>query len=367
MKKDKRIVLTLDAGGTNFRFSAIRGAQVISEPLNLSAQAKTLDAVLDNIVFGFQGLINQLDQKVSAISFAFPGPADYEKGIIGDLENLPLFKGGVALGPFLENYFQLPVFINNDGDLFALGEAKAGLLPKINRALEKAANPKRYRNLLGLTFGTGFGGGIVSHERLFRGDNSAQAEINRIRNHLLPETSIEDSVSIRAVKRVYSREARIDIVDCPNPFEIFKIGKGLIKGNKMAALKAFQTLGIAAGNAVANAVTLTDSLVVIGGGLSGASELFLPALCAEMNRPFQNLQGNTIARMEVKTYNLETELDAFVKMELKRIKIPRSEETIPYDSKKKIGVGIAVLDTSEAVALGAYAFALQKLDESVRG
>lgn len=363
MKNDKRIVLTLDAGGTNFRFSAIRAAQLISEPLNISAQAHNLEAVLDNIVLGFQSLIDQLDQEVSAISFAFPGPADYEKGIIGDLENLPLFRGGVALGPFLEKHFQLPVFINNDGDLFALGEAKAGLLPKINRALENADNPKRYRNLLGLTFGTGFGAGIVSGGSLFGGDNSAQAEINRMRNHLLPETSIEDSVSIRAVKRVYAQEAGVDLANCPNPFEIFKIGKGLVKGDKVAALKAFRTLGIAAGNAAANAVTLTDSLVVIGGGLSGAAELFLPALCGEMNRPFQNLQGNTTERMEVKTYNLETELDAFTKTELKQIKIPRSEETIAYDSAKKTGVGLAVLDTSEAVAIGAYAFALQKLDE----
>ena len=34
-----------------------------------------------------------------AISFAFPGPADYPAGIIGDLANLPAFRGGVALGP----------------------------------------------------------------------------------------------------------------------------------------------------------------------------------------------------------------------------------------------------------------------------
>ena len=35
-----------------------------------------------------------------AISFAFPGPADYEHGVIGDLPNFPAFCGGVALGPF---------------------------------------------------------------------------------------------------------------------------------------------------------------------------------------------------------------------------------------------------------------------------
>jgi glucokinase len=64
-----------------------------------------------------------------AISFAFPGPSDYPRGIIGDLGNLPCFRGGVALGPMLEDTFEIPVFINNDGDLFAYGEAIGGFLP----------------------------------------------------------------------------------------------------------------------------------------------------------------------------------------------------------------------------------------------
>ncbi|MDA3905257.1 MAG: ROK family protein [Bacteroidales bacterium] len=364
MIQDKRIVLTLDAGGTNFRFSAIRNGKIIANPVRLPAQANTLDEMLDKIVNGFQALIDQLNETPAAISFAFPGPADYEKGIIGDLENLPLFKGGVALGPFLQNHFKLPILINNDGDLFTLGEAIGGILPKINSELEKAGNPKRYRNLFGLTFGTGFGAGIVSKGKLFTGDNSAQAEVNRMRNHLIPETSVEDSVSIRAIKRVYVNEAKISIEQSPNPFEIYKIGLGQAAGNKKAALKAFESLGKAAANAAADAITLIDGIVVIGGGLSGAANLFMPYLCAEMNRTFTILSGDKLDRMEVKAYNLndENEKAVFLKADLKQIPIPRSNKTIAYDNTKKIGVAISVLDTSEAIALGAYAFALQKLD-----
>lgn len=366
MRKDKRIVLTLDAGGTNFRFSAIQGGKIISKPVRLPSQAETLDEMLDKIVAGFQSLIDQLDASPSAISFAFPGPADYEQGIIGDLENLPLFKGGVALGPFLQNHFKLPVYINNDGDLFTLGEALGGVLPQINEALKKAGNPKRYRNLLGLTLGTGFGAGIVSDGKLFLGDNSAQAEINRMRNSLIPETSVEDSVSIRAVERVYSTEANIAIEYCPNPFEIYKIGNNQAIGNKEAALKAFESLGIATANAAADATTLVDGIVVIGGGLSGAADLFMPALVSEMNRPFTTLNGNSLARMEVIAYNLidKIEKEAFLKSDVKQLPIPRSNKSIAYDKTKKIGVTISALDTSEAVAIGAYAFALQKLDKN---
>ncbi|MBN2236447.1 MAG: ROK family protein [Bacteroidales bacterium] len=366
MINDKRIVLTLDAGGTNFRFSAIQSGKIITNPVNIEAKAESLDQIFDKIISGFQALIDQLPLAPSAISFAFPGPANYEEGIIGDLENLPLFKGGVALGPFLKNHFKLPVFINNDGDLFALGEAIGGFLPTINMELEKAGNPKRYRNLIGLTFGTGFGAGIVSNGALFIGDNSAQAEINRMRNHLLPATSIEDSVSIRAIKRVYAQEAKLRIDQTPEPFDIYKIAKGEVEGNKNAALKAFETLGIAAGNSAADAITLLDGMLVIGGGLSGAYDLIIPHMVKEMNKSFQSISGNSLERMEVKAYNLQDASDKaqFLKAELKHIRIPRSEQSIAYDSSKKIGVSVSLLDTSEAVAIGAYAFAIQKLGQA---
>ncbi len=365
MKIDNRIVLTLDAGGTNFRFSAIQQGKAIGKTVRLSAVAVSLDEMLDKFIFGFQSLIDQLDENPVAISFAFPGPADYKNGIIGDLENLPLFRGGVALGPFLQNHFKLPVFINNDGDLFTLGEAMGGILPQLNLELEKAGNPKRYQNLLGLTFGTGFGAGIVSKGVLFTGDNSAQAEINRMRNHLLPQTSVEDSVSIRAIKRVYSQEAHIPIDQTPDPYEIFAIGTGSGEGNAHAALKAFEQMAIAAANAAADAVSMMDGIVVIGGGLSGASALFLPHFVNEMNRSFTTLKGEKLDRLEVKVFNLmdEKEKIEFLRAELKQIPIPRSEQSIAYESSKKIGVAISQLNTSAAVALGAYTFALQMLDQ----
>jgi hypothetical protein len=47
----------------------------------------------------------------------------------------------------LEEKFGIPVFINNDGDLFVYGEAIGGLLPHVNGLLEKAGSPKRYQLL----------------------------------------------------------------------------------------------------------------------------------------------------------------------------------------------------------------------------
>ena len=136
---DLRTVLTLDAGGTNFVFSAIRGNREAVAPVRMDSGAHDLDLCLKTMEQGFGAVLQALDERPVAISFAFPGPADYENGVIGDLPNLPAFRGGVALKGFLEERFGLPVYINNDGNLYAYGEALAGTLPWLNAQLAAAA------------------------------------------------------------------------------------------------------------------------------------------------------------------------------------------------------------------------------------
>ena len=95
---DQRIVLTLDAGGTNFVFSAIQSNEEVVEPVRLPAETQVLEKSLETIKSGFQQVIDKLDLTSVAISFAFPGPADYPNGIIDNVGNLPAFAGGVPLG-----------------------------------------------------------------------------------------------------------------------------------------------------------------------------------------------------------------------------------------------------------------------------
>lgn len=360
---DQRIVMTLDAGGTNLVFSAVQAVREIIEPITLPAKANSLEEVLKSIIKGFELVQARLTAKASAICFAFPGPADYENGIIGDLQNLPFFRGGVALGPMLEEKFGVPVFILNDGDLFAYGEAMFGLLPQINAKLRAVGNPKVYRNLLGVTFGTGFGGGIVTRHGLLFGDNSAAGEINRSRNRTYKNWDAEESVSIRGIRREFANFCGVNIGSAPEPREIFAIGMGQKPGNKEAAIKAYRAFAVDAADTIANAATLVDGLIVIGGGLSGAWPLFLPKLVEEMNLPFATMSGHPLPRLEVEVYNLEEqeELSKFLISGSGRIQVPFSERTVQYDPGKKIGVGITKLGTSAAVSLGAYAFALSRI------
>ncbi len=359
---DSRIVMTLDAGGTNLKFSAMRGGQLLVGPISTPSEADNLDRCLANIFGGFESVKRGLPEAPVAISFAFPGPADYPLGIIGDLQNMPGFRGGVPLGPMLEDKFGIPVFINNDGDLFVYGEAIAGFLPWVNGLLEAAGSPKRYLNLFGLTIGTGLGGGIVRNGELFIGDNSGAGEAWLLRNKLDPTVDAEEGACIRAVRRVYAKETGLAFDDVPEPRILFEIGMGKAEGNRAAAIEAFRQLGEVAGDAMAQALTLVDGLAVVGGGISGAHPLFLAALVNSMNDVFENY-GNPHPRLGVRAFNIEDpgQREAFLRGEVREIKVPGTSRTIAHDPLPRTAVGISRLGTSEAVAVGACAFALSKL------
>lgn len=362
---DKRIVMTLDAGGTNLVFTAMQGNRSIVDEIRMDTNSDDLDKCLGNIVKGFELVKEKLSEAPVAISFAFPGPADYPNGIIGDLPNLPAFRGGIALGPMLEEKFGIPVFINNDGDLYAYGEAIAGFLPKINKQFEENGSPRRYKNILGLTLGTGFGAGIVRDNELFLGDNSCAGEIWLLGNKVSPNDNIEENASIRAVRREYAKLTDLDFENSPTPKEIYEIAKGTREGDKQAALQSYEILGEAVGDAISNAITLVDGVVVIGGGLSGAAEFFMPKLLKEMNGNYNKTDGSKLKRLVADVYNLddENELSKFVKGDVKEITIPYTNKKIKYDSSPRIGIGISSIGTSKAISIGAYAYALHKLDK----
>jgi glucokinase len=359
---DPRIVMTLDAGGTNLKFSAIRANRLLLEPVYLPAEPENLDACLDNIIEGFRRVQAVLPAPPAAISFAFPGPADYPAGVVFNENNLPAFRGGVALGPMLEDVFGIPVFLNNDGDLFACGEAMSGFLPEVNRRLAEAGSPKRYSNLLGITLGTGLGGGIVRNGELFIGDNSMAGEVWLLRNRLQPDWNAEEGASIRAVRRVYGEIAGVPFEETPEPKEIFEIGMGRAPGAREAAREAFRRLGVVAGDAIAQALTLVDGLVVIGGGLAGAAPLFMPALLDAVNDVFPR-DGRPLRRVVFRAFDFDdpAQREVFLRGEPRELRVPRSNRTVRYDSLQRTAIGISRLGTSEAVSLGAYAFALQRL------
>ena len=364
-RNDQRTVITLDAGGTNFVFGAIRANKFIVDPITLPSNADDLDKCMATLVDGFEQVMAKLDHKPVAISFAFPGPADYANGIVGGfyLPNFPSFRDGVALGPFLEEKFGIPVYINNDADLYAYGEALAGALPEINEKLEKLGSAKRYQTLLGYTFGTGFGFGFVTNGELHTGDNSC-IETFCLRHKHMPGVMVEDGVAVRAVKRVYKEESGIDDPSL-QPKDIYEIAEGTREGNQEAARKAFATMGEVAGDAMATAVTLIDGVIVSGGGITAAKEYIMPSLLEELRSQMHSIGGEAFDRVQMKVFDLdnEAEFEQFAKGASRDLPVYGSDKVVTYDPMKRIGVMISHIGASTAISLGAYAYALNEIDK----
>ncbi len=363
---DIRTVLTLDAGGTNFVFSAIKEGKEIVKAVTKPSYGDRLGECITSMKDGFREVMAQLEEPAVAISFAFPGPADYPNGIVGDLANLPGFRGGVPLVAILEDAFDIPVYINNDGDLYTCGEALGGFLPEVNRLLEESGNPKRYRNLVGLTLGTGFGAGIYSDGRLLVGDNSLAAEVWLLSNRISPDRNAEEGVSIRSVIRDYHQYAGIAEDQELTPRDIFDIADGTKAGNREAALKAFEKMGTHLADAMANLITLTDGLIVLGGGIAGAARYFMPSVMRSLNGQYEYPPGKPMIRLVQRVYNLDDTVDRleFLAWTGREIKVPGSGRVQYYDDRPKSAVGISRLGASRAIALGAYSFALQKLNNA---
>ena len=363
--EDPRGVMTLDAGGTQVVFGAIQGGRPVIDPIRLATHGDDLDRCLGGIIEGFSTVKSRLSAEPAAISFAFPGPADYRNGVIGDLTNLPGFRGGVPLQAILEERFGIPVFINNDGDLFTYGEAIGGFLPKMKEALEAVGSDRRFENLLGITLGTGFGAGLVTGGRLFQGDNGSGMEIWSTRGRR-PDLLAEEEVSIRGLKGYFASSAGIPLGEAPEPHEISRILEDGSETERLAALCAYLKFGQAVGEALADAVCLTDSLIVVGGGISRGHHHFLNTAVATMNGSLNRENSGSAPRMEVRAFNFEDpdQRNQFLGLRTCEVGVPGSQRTVRYAASKGVAIGVSVLGTSEAVALGAYAYALARLPSS---
>ena len=84
-----------------------------------------------------------------------------------------------------------------------------------------------------------------------------------------------------------------------------------------------------------------------------------------MNNHFKTIDGGRLDRMEVRALNLENEheLREFLRSGGRQITVPFSDKVTTYNPSRCIGVGVSRLETSRAVSIGAYVFALKQLDK----
>jgi len=106
----------------------------------------------------------------------------------------------------------------------------------------------------------GFGGGIVLNKTLIIGDSSCGAEVHNSLNKFNPDWNAEESVSTRAIQRVYAGKAQLPFKEDLMPKEIAEIARGIKPGDQWAAHQAFTQFGEALGSAIANILTLMKKI-----------------------------------------------------------------------------------------------------------
>jgi hypothetical protein len=106
-----------------------------------------------------------------------------------------------------------------------------------------------------------------------------------------------------------------------------------------------------------------DGVIVIGGGLAGASKYFMPALLEEMRSKIKTMSGDSLNRVQMSVYNLddEAEFEKFARGNATKIKVYGSDREVVYDPEKRIGVTTSKIGASNAVSLGAYLYAIDNI------
>lgn len=155
-------MIGVDLGGTNIKAALVTDTGVIlqeeSRPTNLPRPAQ---AVCDDIAAMCGRLAAQADGPVRGIGVGCPGTVDAASGTVLYSNNLAWER--FAMGPYLAQKTGLPVFLANDANAAALGEARAGCAKDAQSAVI-------------LTLGTGVGGGVVLGGKLLTGYTGAASE-----------------------------------------------------------------------------------------------------------------------------------------------------------------------------------------------
>ena len=130
---------------------------------------KTTLAVIENEVLKLIENAKLKISDISSIGISCGGPLDSKRGIILSPPNL-IGWDDVHITEYFENKFKIKSVLENDANACALAEWKFG-----------AGKNKNLKNVIFLTFGTGFGAGLILDGRLYSGTNGMAGEIGHIR------------------------------------------------------------------------------------------------------------------------------------------------------------------------------------------
>ena len=190
---------------------------------------------------------------VAGIGVGVPSLVDVKHGIVINPTNIPSWNK-VHLKDILEEQFNVPVYINNDANCFALGEKYFGVA-------------KDYENIAGITIATGFGVGIIINGKLYSGRNAGAGEFCSIpyRDH-----DYEYYCSTKYFEEKYGLKNEILLARAKKKDKI--------------ALAIYELFGMDLGNAIKTIMYALDpDAIVIGGIMAEAYDFYKEAMLKTVN------------------------------------------------------------------------------------
>jgi glucokinase len=164
-----RFVLGIDIGGTNLVVGSVaEGGSVLHALASEPTQAEAGEAdVLDRLIALATRAIDQTRREIPGaeimgIGVGAPGPLDTKSGIVLLTPNLGWVN--LPLRQIIHERLGLPAALDNDANCAVLGEWWMGAA-------------RGTKNAIGITIGTGIGGGIIVDGKLYHGASDCAGEI----------------------------------------------------------------------------------------------------------------------------------------------------------------------------------------------
>lgn len=264
MKKQKLTVVSVDLGGTQIRTGLISGNQLIKECKQLTPKAT--NHYLDTVDILIKAIQDVWNEDVEAIGIGVPSVVDRQNGIVYNVANIPHWDE-VPLRQILNSIFHVPVYIDNDANCFALGERIFGV-------------GQETENFVGLTIGTGLGGGIIQRGQLLADANCGSGEFG-----VLPykDNILEYYCSGSYFMNCWHVDGKIMYERACN--------------NDPEALEAYRQLGIHLAAAIKMVVLTIDPEMIVLGGSVAASRAFFEAGLQEGLKDFA--YPNSIKKLRI--------------------------------------------------------------------
>jgi glucokinase len=271
-----RRTIGVDMGGTKLLAGAVDAGLGVRHRAQRSVAGLDQSALLDTAVDAVMETREAVGGEIAAVGFGIPCLMDQRSGTGVIAVNLPLHD--VAFGDLIAERLEMPVFVDNDANLAALAEHRAGAARGVSEAVL-------------LTIGTGIGGGLILGGRVYRGAVGAAAELGHVVIDMdgppcqgnCPNRGCVESL---ASGTALAREALRLAGELPDS----GLGRALAEGRELAgplvtelahdgdeaAIEVIELIGSRLGVAIASFVNIFNpEVVIIGGGVIAAGELLL--------------------------------------------------------------------------------------------